>query len=368
MSEPTRRQALHAIKAHQAQHAGLWLDKFLENQARKTPGAREGAPEAERDTARHRLMAEATRISLPAAYDSFFARWERALAELPGVIRRRAQATGRVIVGLGNESPSETSITLHHTFGAPYLPGSALKGLAAFYARNFLEDAGWRTDAPGAPGPAYRTLFGDTTLAGCVTFYDAYYIPGSVADDRMLHTDTITVHHPEYYQGSAAPADWDSPTPLPFVSANGAYLVALGGADAAWVVAGLTILGLALAELGIGAKTSSGYGRMTLTEPPATAGSRPRAAAQAQSRAAAPQRAPAETPVSSGQRQRGKIKTVKDNFAFIQPEDGGGDIYVNRNACPANAWPLRAGQIVEFTVEPDRTPGKVRAVQVKVVG
>ncbi len=75
--------------------------------------------------------------------------------------------------------------------------------------------------------------------------------------------------HPEYYQGSAAPADWDSPTPLPFVSANGAYLVALGGADAACVVAGLTILGLALAELGIGAKTSSGYGRMTLTEPPA---------------------------------------------------------------------------------------------------
>jgi CRISPR-associated protein Cmr6 len=361
MSEPTRRQALHTLKAHQAQHAGLWLDKFLENQARTTPGARENAPETARDTARHRLMVEATNIPLPAGYRSFFARWETALAELPGVIRRRAQATGRVIVGLGNESPSETAITLHHTYGAPYLPGSALKGLAAFYARNFLEDAGWRATATGAPGPAYRTLFGDTTRAGCVTFYDAYYIPDSVAKDRMLHTDTITVHHPDYYQaGSAAPADWDSPTPLPFVSTNGAYLVALGGADAAWVRAGLTILGLALAELGIGAKTSSGYGRMTLTELPASA--------QPHSKTAAPQRTAAETPGGNGPRQRGQIKTVKDNFAFIQPEDGGSDIYVNKNVVPPGSWPLRTRQIVEFTVEPDKTPGKVRAVQVTVVG
>ena len=248
-------------------------------------------------------------------------------------------------------------------------PGSALKGLAAFYARNFLEDAGWRADATGAPGPAYRTLFGDTTLAGCVTFYDAYYIPGSAPDGKVLHTDTITVHHPDYYQaGSAAPADWDSPTPVPFISATGAYLVALGGADAAWVEAGLTILGLALAELGIGAKTSSGYGRMSLTELPAATTSRQPAAAPARSPVEAPQRPAPERAIGGHPRQRGQVKTVKDNFAFIQPEEGGGDIYVNKNAVPAAAWPLRAGQIVEFAVEPDRTPGKVRAVQVTIVG
>ena len=77
-------------------------------------------------------MVEATKIPLPAGYGGLFARWQRALAELPGAILcRRAQATGRVIVGLGHESPSGTASPLHHTFGAPSLPGRALKGLAA---------------------------------------------------------------------------------------------------------------------------------------------------------------------------------------------------------------------------------------------
>jgi len=360
MSAGTRRQVLQGIKANHAHHAGLWLDKFLEDQQRGTPG---GSAAEEKDTARHRLMAGATTIPLPGAYHNFFARWQTALDALPGsVIRRHAQATGRVIIGLGAESPSETAITLHHTFGVPYLPGSALKGLAAFYARNYLEDTGWRWDAEKQPGLAYQTLFGDTTQAGCVTFYDAYYVPGSAPGDRMIFTDTITVHHQAYYDGgSAAPADWDKPIPVPFVSATGAYLVALGGNDAAWVDAGLAILALALAELGIGAKTSSGYGRMTLVELAQGSVPPPRSSAQA---ASATQKPIASAP---GTRQRGMVTDVKGAYAFIRPEGDGARVFVHESALATKDRPLRAGQVVEYTLGPGRQPGQVQAQDVVVV-
>lgn len=363
MSNSTRRAALRDLR--RAEHTGLWLDKFLENQDRKTPGATDDA--SDKDTARHQLMADATRIPLPPGYRNFFARWEATLPELPGVVHRYAHAAGRVIVGLGGETPSETAITLHHTFGVPYLPGSALKGLTAFYARNYLEDAEWRLHADGKAGKAYRTLFGDTTRAGCVTFYDAYYVPDSGKNGKLLYTDTITVHHQDYYQGKGKPpADWDKPTPVPFVSATGVYLVALGGVDAAWVDAGLTILGMALTELGIGAKTSSGYGRMWLDASP-TATRAPSAAPPA---ATTQQVGPSAAlpPATGGARQRGKIVNVKGRFAFIQPDRGGATIFVHESALQAQDLPLREGQIVEYAVGKGQKPGQLQAQDVIVVG
>ena len=79
----------------------------------------------------------------------------------------------------------------------------------------------------------------------------------------------ITVHHPEYYQnGNSAPADWDSPTPIPFMTATGDFLIALHAADApAWAGVAYGILKMALDEAGVGAKTSSGYGRLLYTPP-----------------------------------------------------------------------------------------------------
>ncbi len=39
----------------------------------------------------------------------------------------------RLIIGLGNPSVYETSITLHHIYGFPYIPGSAIKGVVRSY-------------------------------------------------------------------------------------------------------------------------------------------------------------------------------------------------------------------------------------------
>jgi CRISPR-associated protein Cmr6 len=163
-------------------------------------------------------------------------------------------------IGLGEESVLETSVALHHTYGVPYIPGSALKGLAASFARQHLGND-WQANSR-----AYVTVFGDTQTAGYITFFDALPLPNSGA---LLHTDIITVHHEKYYQNdrTAPPADWDDPNPVPFLSATGKYLIALSG-PSEWVRATFDILKHALVHTGIGAKTSSGYGRLKLESAP----------------------------------------------------------------------------------------------------
>lgn len=224
-------------------HAGLWLDKFLP--------ANVAQPKTE-------LVKQVAKISIRPEYRKSFERWERML-EAYNAQSHPATVNGcHMVVGVGAESVLENSISLHHTYGVPYIPGSALKGLAANFARHRLGGAEWQKD-----GAYYKTIFGDTQTAGFITFFDALLDPAS--GNRPLHVDVLTVHHKQYYgSGSVAPADWDSPEPVPFLSATGRYLVALAGPDKDWENVTFRILQQALQEEGIGAKTSSGYGRMTL--------------------------------------------------------------------------------------------------------
>lgn len=230
-------------------HAGLWFDKYIVEQIRDNTDSR-------RD-----LIAEVSSLPTPIAYEMFYERWLKILDECSAKTRQ-ASVQGRMVVGLGGESVLETSICLHRTYGVPYIPGSALKGLAANYARSKRVGNDWAKD-----GTAYKTVFGDTDDAGYITFFDALYIPDTGYNGQVLYPDIITVHHQKYYQNTgAAPTDSDNPIPVPFLSATGTYLIALAAPDIqqadAWIKATFDILEEALKTLGIGAKTSSGYGRM----------------------------------------------------------------------------------------------------------
>lgn len=248
MSETkSRRNDLDSLKCVKGTHAGLWLDRYLCTQDK-------GGTKAAH-------LAEVVEIGNYVAdksdeYNQFFIRWCESLKDA-GATLYEATVNGRMVIGLGNESVLETSVTLHRTYGVPYIPGSALKGLAAAFAHQRL-GRDWAKTAK-----LHTELFGSTDLSGCVTFYDALYKPASGHQNQALWSDVMTVHHPDYYQGDKPPADWDSPTIIPFLSATGCYLVALSGHEV-WVEAAHMILCHALKHLGIGAKTSSGYGRMTL--------------------------------------------------------------------------------------------------------
>ncbi len=240
-------------------NASLWLNKYI----------REQKSEGQESTAKQDLVNQVSNIEVPEIYESFFNDiWKPSLEKYtPQCI----EIGGRMIIGLGAESVLETSITLHRTYGVPYIPGSALKGLAASYAHRFMGE-GWNkvTKETKKIGEAHRLMFGSQDSAGYIIFHDALYVPNSYKNKPKypLEADILTVHHQKYYQGDGvAPADWDSPVPIPLLSAQGQYLLAVSAnsGDATFnkkmTDLAIQILELALKAEGVGAKTSSGYGR-----------------------------------------------------------------------------------------------------------
>jgi len=240
-----------AIDAHT--NAGLWLEKFS-----KDIGA----------TGNNATTIEAVtkNVKIPAEYKRHYERWVRELKNKENeklVLTAKAEVQGRMVVGLGAESILETAITLHRTYGVPFIPGSALKGLASAAAHRFLANDEWRKKPKThMQGPTHEIIFGNTNTAGFVTFHDALLVPEG--DQMPLDLDVMTVHHRDYYgNGKSPPADWDSPNPVSFVTARGTYLIALEGPEE-WTRAALDILAVALQEDGIGAKTAAGYGRLRI--------------------------------------------------------------------------------------------------------
>lgn len=217
-----------------------------------------------------------------------FPLWERSLIE-GGCATRQIELTSRMLVGHGNSSAAEVGLTVHHTWGVPIIPGSALKGLCAHYtaATYGSRDTGFagpvweepgRRRVVGQPGHFYRALFGapdvdNDASAGLVVFHDALYVPGSPEGphaNRPFAVDVLTVHQRAYYgqlegqtqPGQRWPNDYDSPNPVGFISVRPRtkLLLAVGG-DPRWTDLALCLLAEAIENWGAGGKTAAGYGR-----------------------------------------------------------------------------------------------------------
>lgn len=269
MIDATRLALAEVVNGNQlVSNAGLELDRYL-----PALGDDNAAVKALYD----RVCASGPPEIYPPAYE----RWTGDLKAM-NARTRRFKVAGRMIVGLGGESARETSVSLMRPYGVPYIPGSALQGLARHYgeAHGIVAIPG-HVLKPVAEGQTltpeqhaantHAVLFGNTASAGYVTYLDAWHIPGS-APRCPLRRDVITVHHPDYYRTRGAPGprgavnhgpwDFDDPTPVPFLSAIGNYLVAVRAPDDSWAALALNVLEAALGDWGVGAKTSSGYGRM----------------------------------------------------------------------------------------------------------
>jgi CRISPR-associated protein Cmr6 len=257
----TRRTSLKDVASQNISNASLWLDKFIAGQNRK-----DERTETSAEKFKQQLINETAKIKTPDIYQNFFVRWKDSLTAV-GAKFKNFKVEGRMVIGLGAEGVSETSIALHRTYGVPFISGSALKGLAASYAHKCLGDD-WKKETKATKlGKAHGFVFGSQSSAGFITFHDAMLIPKT---RNPLHADVMTVHHSDYYgektdgqDNRLPPADWDNPVPIPFLSATGNYLVAISSVEGAedWIKFVFAILEKALQEEGIGAKTSSGYGR-----------------------------------------------------------------------------------------------------------
>lgn len=171
-------------------------------------------------------------------------RWLASFVEMNRVRVLRATARTDVIVNLVSRSPLELGLALHHVYGFPILPGSALKGLA----RRSVRENGDR-------------LYGTQEWSGDVAILDGLPLC------YKIRRDIMTPHFPKWYQGKAdAPDDTDSPTPIPFLSvaADAIFEIALIARRSETASQNLDAvtqdLGHGLEELGLGAKTAAGYG------------------------------------------------------------------------------------------------------------
>lgn len=268
MKMKTRREKLEDVKCAGNMNLGLWLNKFI-------GGQNVGKANSDEENCKQKLIEESSKtIRIFDDYELFFKRRQENLAQIEPNIFRAVEIDSRMICGLGAASVWENAISIHRTYGVPFIPGSSLKGLAASYAHKYLGEE-WRKetwDKQGKKitelGEYHKFVFGSQESAGFVTFHDALITPESTKK-QFLHADIMTVHHRKYYGGeNVPPADWDSPTPINFVSASGSYLLALTTVEGGekWLEITARILEEAFRIEGIGAKTSSGYGRATLTD------------------------------------------------------------------------------------------------------
>ncbi len=216
-------------------------------------------------------------------YTNAYRRWLAVTADSARFAATVLRADPRLFIGQTGGATLETGCAIQHSYGVPYLPGSAIKGAAKSYAI-----------ALGLPPEIRGELFGsagsDTAedLGGLINFHDVWWVPDSAPSP--LVQEVVTSHHLEYYSGDGDvwPSDLDSPVPNAQVAVRGAFLFVLEG-PADWLPLALDILEQALCTRGIGAKTRAGYGILRKDEKDNDQLSRGRTAAEL-TRAAATRR------------------------------------------------------------------------------
>lgn len=161
----------------------------------------------------------------------------------------------RMVIGLGGADVREVGFSFHR-MGFPYVPASSLKGLTRAAALLLCHSSQEEVDA------LLGASVSEEGQAGQVLFLDA--IPFLSPEDKaLLEVDVLNPHFPDYYQqeGKTEPTEWQDPNPIFFlgVPAGTAFCFGLIGEQSrvervgAWLERGLR-------ELGIGAKTTLGYG------------------------------------------------------------------------------------------------------------
>lgn len=197
-------------------------------------------------------------------YGHAFKRWRRFTADESRFRTVTMALVTRLFCGLAGGGMLETGCAISHSHGAPYIPGSSLKGVVSAHARDRLG-----TDGRAICNELFGAPVDDESAAysGLVVFHDAWWVPGS--RERPLVQEIVTTHHRAYYaqEGSAAATDFDSPVPNPQVAVHGDFCFVIEG-PSEWLGLSAEMLTEALCVRGVGAKTRSGYG-IFATEPEA---------------------------------------------------------------------------------------------------
>ncbi len=155
------------------------------------------------------------------------------------------------------ESIYETSIRLHHIYGFPYIPSSAIKGTFRSYILNKYYE---RDEKKALTCPKFTEIFGSQDKEGKVIFFDAF-----PKDKPSLKIDILNPHYKNYYDGKSAPTDAQNPVPVKFLTVKNTSFTFIIGFKEKRINKIEDIkksFKECLKDFGIGAKTSVGYGYM----------------------------------------------------------------------------------------------------------
>ncbi len=178
----------------------------------------------------------------------------------------------RLVVGLGSEHVQETSMTFHHIYGVPYIPGSAVKGMLNHWWFQELQEKKHYIDGKGNVKKTeavqdseyldYIKIFGRQEQRGEVRFLDAF-----PTEEVHFAIDIMNPHYSEYYSGSKPPTDDQSPRPINFLTVEKTtFRFTFLSQDQTRLNKLKDRFQEALELKGVGAKTSVGYGYFRILE------------------------------------------------------------------------------------------------------
>jgi CRISPR type III-B/RAMP module RAMP protein Cmr6 len=269
------------------------------------------------------------------------------------VVTFEATLGARLLVNLAGGVIENAGIALDRCFGLPFIPGSAVKGIARAqalweiheaqaadkerllrlamllfgYGANDIKakgDFAWAGSA--ATAKAIADEIGSNDFKGCACFLPAY-----PTTPPVLVVDMVNPHYPDYYRGRRDRAtDDESPVPnyFPAVEAGAAFgfAVLLNRVPTGNGISADDLLGQAkqwleraVTRKGVGAKTAAGYGwfelgrRTAAPTQPATAGA---SSTPATTTAPTPPSSPADAFIA---KWRGKLAS-SGNFVAALPE------------------------------------------------
>jgi len=194
-----------------------------------------------------------------------------------GSVRRYKQISP-MVTGIGLPHPIENGFLWHHTMGIPYLPGSSIKGMVHAWATEwggtedkeeirFLFGSGTEDNSKQSEAGKKDESDKQDICTGNIIFFDAFPV-----ENCQLMAEIITPHVGKWnLEGEEPPSDWNSPVPIPFLAIKPGAIFQFALAprncslepaeNAKYVKKAFEYLEMALKTIGMGAKTSIGFGR-----------------------------------------------------------------------------------------------------------
>lgn len=265
-----------SVRSHKAKaNRGLLFNKFFDGWATADRG-KGYAKSADQTGKSSFLKTFAGDVSCGEA--AAYARRVERLAEANGGRSAAFTSTAPLVVGIGLPHPVENGFLWHHTLGVPYLPGSGIKGLMRHWVSDWLalSDGNDRDETARLVTRLFGSDDAQNPAIGSIIVFDALPL-----EDVTLMVEVVTPHDGGWrIRENVVPADWVSPVPIPFLAvAPGAtfqFSLAPRGraATADDVDCAFELLTDALAWLGAGAKTASGFGRFDPVAGPLEVGDR----------------------------------------------------------------------------------------------